>query len=125
MPASRVDIAVTLVLETCINCDVVFGLESTYLERRQKDHRIFYCPNGHGQRYPTESSEEKLKREKRELEAQLQREREARDREVGELRNQMQRTEKRIHAGVCPHCRRTFSQLARHMKSKHKEVLEG
>lgn len=26
---------------------------------------------------------------------------------------------KRVTAGVCPHCRRTFKQLQRHMESKH------
>ena len=30
-----------------------------------------------------------------------------------------QRLMKRVENGVCPHCHRTFQQLARHMKDKH------
>ena len=30
-----------------------------------------------------------------------------------------QRLTKRVENGVCPHCHRTFQQLARHMKSQH------
>ena len=32
-----------------------------------------------------------------------------------------QRLLRRIKAGICPHCHRTFQQLARHMESKHRE----
>ncbi len=33
------------------------------------------------------------------------------------------RFEKRIGGGVCPHCKRTFQNLARHMKCKHTEKV--
>ena len=32
-----------------------------------------------------------------------------------------QRLLRRVKAGVCPHCHRTFQQVARHMASKHPE----
>ncbi len=30
---------------------------------------------------------------------------------------------RRVSAGVCPCCNRTFSDLARHMKTKHENVV--
>jgi protein-arginine kinase activator protein McsA len=120
--ATITTIALELVVETCINCDVVYAVDKDYQARRRKDHRLFYCPNGHGQHYTAENKEDRLAREKRVLESQLQQEREARDREVGELRSQIQRQAQRVNNGVCPHCHRTFSQLARHMKAKHADV---
>jgi hypothetical protein len=30
-----------------------------------------------------------------------------------------QKLEARVHAGVCPHCHRSFKELARHMAAQH------
>ena len=40
----------------CCNCGVHFGMTADYEARRREDHRDFYCPNGHPQRFngPTE-----------------------------------------------------------------------
>jgi hypothetical protein len=40
-----------LATETCYSCGVVFGMPEIFKENRLKDHRLFYCPNGHGQYY--------------------------------------------------------------------------
>jgi|GEM_PF-2697621 len=41
---------------------------------------------------------------------------------LNEAETKARRAERRIHAGVCPHCNRTFVQLARHMKTKHQDA---
>lgn len=44
------------------------------------------------------------------IEAEVQNER---------FKKSFKRMETRVAAGVCPHCNRTFKQLAAHMKCKH------
>lgn len=36
----------------CCNCTVRFAVTKTFEDRRRKDSRTFYCPNGHAQHYP-------------------------------------------------------------------------
>ena len=38
---------------------------------------------------------------------------------AGKAKSQAKKMLQRVHAGVCPHCNRTFKQLAQHMKDKH------
>jgi hypothetical protein len=40
------------VLETCFSCGIEFLMTTGLFERRQKDHKTFWCPNGHQQFYP-------------------------------------------------------------------------
>src|SRR5690606_31780949 len=46
---------------TCANCRVAFALEEDYRKDRLRDHRTFYCPNGHSNYYPGRSDLEQLK----------------------------------------------------------------
>jgi hypothetical protein len=43
------------------------------------------------------------------------------EREASIERDKLARLRKRAKHGVCPCCKRTFQQLARHMKQKHPE----
>jgi hypothetical protein len=115
---------------TCVNCGVEFA--SPILKFRRNDGGNFYCPNGHQMSY-TETEATKLRKQltqanqKRE-EAERQKEwAEVRQREAEEAKRKVERklkrTVKRVNAGVCPHCQRTFQQLARHMQCKHAEIL--
>jgi hypothetical protein len=56
---------------TCSACGVHFGMLADYQERRRKDHKSFYCPNGHSQYYPGQSKEEKLKAELKQTQVRL------------------------------------------------------
>lgn len=38
---------------------------------------------------------------------------------IAQKNAEARRVQKRIHAGVCPHCNRTFQNLQSHMNSKH------
>lgn len=75
----------------------------------------FYCPNGHRQHY-TQSESDRLRglldeanRSKTQLAANY-----------AALQREHNRVTKRVSAGVCPCCNRTFQNLARHMASRHK-----
>ena len=77
-----------------------------------------YCPNGHNWHYTGESPEAKTARERAEkAERALQWTQD----ELNTTKKTLKRTEKRIHAGVCPDCNRTFQNVARHMTTKHKQ----
>jgi DNA-binding transcriptional LysR family regulator len=113
----------TLVVRRCW-CGIRHAIPSeldAQLLRSRENHA--FCPLGHRyvQKDPTE--EERIAS----LEARLTHERdqrEAAERRVSAARGQVTKLKNRIHAGVCPHCKRTFQDVARHMKSKHAEQME-
>lgn len=115
----------TLVTEECCNCGVVFAVSNDLQDSWRKTKRTFHCPNGHAQSY-TESTAERLQREldaaKRDVEWQKNRAATL-DAQLVKERKAKARLEKRVSCGVCPHCQRTFKQLAAHMKTKHPEAL--
>jgi len=93
-----------------------------YFQRQVRDEKIeFFCPLGHGQVY-TQTTVMKLQAE---LEAERRRLQIAKDEAAAEFnlrikeQKKRKKLEKRINAGVCPHCHRTFRQLADHIKCKH------
>jgi len=116
--------AVTFDREDCCNCGVTFFVPTDLQQRALKDGRTFYCPNGHGQSY-TESERDRLKKELTAAQAALQsanKRREWAEQDAKSVRAEHARLKQRAHAGVCPCCHRTFSNVARHMKTKHAEV---
>lgn len=114
--------------ESCWRCGVVYGVTKELNNRRRMDGKSTYCPNGHAGCY-LETEKDRLKkqveREKRarlETEGQLETEKRYTNRlrnEKRALKGAATKLKKRIAAGVCPCCRRTFKQLARHMENKH------
>lgn len=84
-------------------------------------NRKIWCPLGHSMvPKPGYSMREKLQRaEAREqhLEDQLA----ASERSKVALRGHLTRLRNRIAAGVCPWCRRSFSNVMRHIHTKHPE----
>lgn len=47
---------------TCSSCGVVFGFSSALERYRRRDSGIFFCPNGHGQKFVV-TSDSKLEAE--------------------------------------------------------------
>ena len=128
-----------LVIE-CANCSVDFGIGADFERRRRDDHGTFYCPNGHGNHFPGPTeAEKKAKQLERELDAarslaaresrrRADAESEARRKDYAAraAKGQLTKTRKRIAAGVCPCCNRSFANLARHMAGQHPNfVTEG
>lgn len=139
IPATRtVYIEHKIEIIECAGCSIDFGIGADFMARRRKDHATFYCPNGHGNAYNGPSADEKkLAQTERELEAARSlAQREARRRERAEAKartsdyqrraakGQLTKTKKRIAAGVCPCCNRSFQNLGRHMEGQHPEYVE-
>lgn len=100
-------------------------LTARQLADLRRSHGVFYCPFGHGASYKAETAEEKLARENDRLRGCLT---ESQDRigdllsTLGDKRREIQRIQRRADNGVCPHCRRTFKQVGRHIKRKHPHI---
>ena len=107
--------------QTCITCGCVWWMPMLMLSQRRKDKQNFYCPSGHSQAF-IESESDRLRKQVAALEAQKAaaeaRERMATNRADG-IEKKLRRTEKRLKGGACPCCNRTFTNLGRHMHTKH------
>lgn len=111
-----------LIKEECCFCGVIFGIEQNHQKELLKTHQDFYCPNGHKQHYIAETEAERLKRE-------LTIERQQHDQTKAELEHTkyqrrankgvLTKLKARVKNGVCPCCNRSFTDLNRHMKTKH------
>lgn len=126
------DVSVTLL--DCCNCGVRFGITEVLESQLRASGNTFHCPHGHPQHFTRgetqqarELREAKARAERAEADAQRQREARAWAEQrakganiaAGLAKGKLRRVHERIHAGVCPHCQRTFKQLAAHMKTKH------
>jgi len=119
----------------CPTCDTEHAFEMhiyNALQERKEEMRC-YCPNGHHWYYlKGESEKAKLRRERDQLKQRLaqkddeivrQRElKEHAERSAAAYKGQTTKLKNRAQAGVCPCCTRHFTNLERHMKSKHPEV---
>lgn len=124
------NVEATIVFEVvvCCECHMAFGLHPYTILSLRSTHAWFHCPNGHTQKYAQESQLERARREKTEaenrLQAQLNNERHARlvsEKEAEKAKRKLRSNERRISAGVCTCCNRTFADLAQHMKTKHRD----
>jgi hypothetical protein len=130
------NVTVTLVVETCYRCGVVFGMPTDFKQQRLKDRESFYCPNGHGQVYTGKTEEQKLRdqlaaekhaREQADANAKylsgrisaLHDEKGRVERKLRGTRAVVTRMKRRAVAGRCPCCSDQFKDLERHMKTKH------
>lgn len=125
----------TFEVDTCAECAIQFAYPTKFQQERRKDHRTFYCPNGHPLVFKAETEEERLKKELdraraatadwRAEAARVEAEREREKRAHAATKGVLTKTRARISNGVCPDCNRTFVNLQRHMASKHKEHVNG
>lgn len=107
----------------CPFCFITFGVPKRLLTAKQQNGTEFWCPNGHDLNFQ-ENENAKLRRERDLLRQRLA----MKDDQIAEAnertaaaQKEIDRLAKRANHGVCPCCKRTFSQLARHMKDKHPE----
>lgn len=116
---------VTMVVEVCCNCGIVFGMPSN-LNRVLRDDpdKWFYCPNGHSQHYSKSATQRKLEETKKLLEDaqnRLAQERTSKI-QIENLLDKERKKLKRVQKGVCPCCTRSFTNLKKHMATKHPEL---
>lgn len=124
---------VTLETKVCPTCGITYAVPEVFIRQRRDSGGDWHCPNGHTLHF-CESSVDKLKAQlaaqesetrAAKLREQLERDqKQAAERQLSEERSKMVRLKKRVSAGTCPCCKRTVSQLARHMKSKHPDFPE-
>jgi hypothetical protein len=120
----------------CCRCGCRIWLTPThYFAAMEGRSRItFHCGYGHPQHFCDEDDEiTKMRRERDRLKQQMA-ERDDRIQRLIKLANDAEATTrkvkaekakltKRASAGTCPVCNRTFSQMARHMQTQHKEFV--
>jgi hypothetical protein len=125
-----------LVVEHCCKCGMPFAMPAV-VQRELIEHsrasdqptKSFYCPVGHEQCYTGKTEAQRLREEKETLERRLRwaresdhrnRERAAKaERSAAAQKGVTTRLKKRVANGVCPCCKRTFADLARHMAGQH------
>lgn len=122
--------------ERCPVCFIEFvypqSLENAFRARTQLH---IWCPLGHelvtlgkteADRLRDELTREKQRVEQARADAEFQRARKNMAyRQVAAQKGQVTKIKNRIAKGVCPSCNRTFSDLARHMGSKHPRFAES
>lgn len=123
------DVAIHLESRTCGECGIVFAMDAQYIARRKEDHKVWYCPNGHGRHFTGKSEAEGLRdqlaREKHWREqaearvAEVRTQRDAVERRLRATKAVVTRTKKKIVAGRCPCCSFKFKDLASHMTTRH------
>jgi len=119
-------------LVKCYRCNVQFGMTDDFHNMAVTRGEAFtwYCPNGHAQVFTArESEEDKLRRERDRLRQSVaewqdaereQRERaQLAERRASAARGQVTKLKNRASKGICPCCNRTFTNLQRHMATKH------
>jgi len=103
-------------------CGIAVGIPEN-LHRHAHDAKgvTVYCPLGHGFGW-SNNFEAQLKREQQRHEATRDL-LTAEQRAHSNTRGQVTKLKKRVAAGVCPCCHRSFQNLARHMAGQHPEYV--
>jgi hypothetical protein len=109
-------------IHCCGECGVIFGVSEGLMDIRRNDHRNWYCPNGHIWAFTGENEEERLKRQlsfERDRSARLAATAAQAEASLRTTKGVVTKLKKRVAAGVCPCCNRSFQDLARHMTTQH------
>ena len=125
---------VTFTTFECGGCGVYYALTDDYVRRRREDHKGWVCPHGCHRAFNQDNDLETERKKTASLRARLdQAEADARfarrqtlneQRSAAAYKGHLTRIRKRIANGVCPCCRRNFTQVRRHIKAKHPELVE-
>jgi hypothetical protein len=107
-----------LTVVTCW-CGIHLAIPSTLYDVAHRDGTSVYCPLGHAFSW-SDTTKKELERARYRLQA-TQELLAQEERSHAATRGHLTRQRKRVAAGVCPCCHRTFQQLARHMAAKHPE----
>lgn len=118
----------TLQTIECYSCHMVFGItREFYQDRLDRRPESFWCPAGHRQHFIGDTdlakAEQSLARERARTD-QLRAERDHLAATVRAEKGAKTKLKKRIAAGICPCCKRSFVDLGRHMAGQHPEYAE-
>lgn len=111
---------VTLTQIVCGECGGAYAIAEPFRARCQEAGKFWTCPYcktvwgfGKGE---IDKERERLAEERERHRTTL-----ARLNEANIEKAALERKLKRVNRGVCPHCTRTFANVARHIKCKHPE----
>ena len=111
-----------LVTVTCGECDLEFGMPRFLYDARRIDRHIWFCPVGHQRCFIAKSEVQELRELLADAQARAIHANDQKHAALAEVRKaqaKAKRVAKRAAAGVCPCCTRSFTNMARHMKTKH------
>jgi predicted RNA-binding Zn-ribbon protein involved in translation (DUF1610 family) len=125
----------TIVLETltCSSCGITFALPARFIQERREHGTSFFCPNGHERVFrdpEVKVLQKKLEQAQRQTEQYKgwykaeQNDHEHTRKRLSATKGVLTKTKKRVAAGVCPVCRRSFADLHRHMHGQHPNYAE-
>jgi hypothetical protein len=123
--------SVVLVETSCASCGITFAVPEWWQRKRRDDGQGFYCPNGHSLVYGANTLEKRLKEAERARDAARAYARSVVDQNDAERRShaatkgQLTKVRKRVAAGVCPCCNRTFQNVSRHMAGQHPDYAKA
>jgi len=127
-------VLVELTAVTCCNCGVIFGIEAGHRRRLHASGDWWFCPNGHQQHY-AETEADRLRKQLEQAERRrgwaetaltaARDQRDAEERSHRATKGHLTRVRKRVAAGVCPCCTRSFQNLARHMAGQHPDYAQA
>lgn len=128
---------ITLNSLSCASCGVVFAVTDDWERERRRDHRSFWCPNGHSLSWSGKSDIEEAKaalkwerdqlKWERDRAAALLAERDGARASLRATKGHVTRLRKLAASGECPFgCGRRFAGLTEHIAKVHPEQdLEG
>lgn len=90
----------------------------------KREGGFWHCPNGHSRGWAEGSDKIEMNKMRRERDLAVQEQARLAE-EATTKEREIIRLKKRSAAGICPCCTRTFTNMARHMKTKHPEMLGG
>ncbi len=121
---------ISLRVEDCPSCGIVYGFPTEFEKRRREDGREWHCPNGHTVAYTKtelDKTREQLQRAERERDQAIvsrtaaQDQAAAAERSARAYRGWLTRLRNRIANGVCPCCNRSFANVRAHIAGQHPE----
>lgn len=117
---------------SCYTCGVRFGVGAELYKRAVTDAKgSLYCPAcSQGTCWRESDDQKRIKHLEQKLQWEIEnaaRQKAAKERAEASLtatRGVVTKLNKRVSAGVCPCCSRTFRQLAQHMAHQHPEFVK-
>lgn len=109
---------ITLETISCGQCGGVHALNKTFLDHAKLYSGTYYCPyckTGWGWK---ETEADRLRKQLSESKCDILRKQQLLEAEQ-KAREAVEQKLRRVHHGVCPCCKRSFANLARHMATKH------
>lgn len=115
---------ITLTAISCGICGASYAINERFRRDCEEKGRSWHCPYCSTDWGYAEGENVRLKRELEQAQVQL-RASKCETMAEHQHREKAEKKLRRVSNGVCPCCRRSFGNLARHMKTKHPEVVKS